>query len=202
MIGILGGTFDPIHNAHLRTALDVLQALQLDEVCLIPLRQPPHRESPLLTPQQRLELVQLAVAGNPLFKVDDRELKRKGDSYTVDTLLSLRQELGDQPICLLMGTDAFRGFPDWHKPEEILKLAHLVIMQRPGEKHPPIYPDRTTTAPQQLRKSPGGLIFFQPVTQLAISATAIREQLQQGRSPRYLLPDAVLDIIEKKQLYR
>ncbi len=202
MIGILGGTFDPIHYGHLRTALDVLQALGLEQVRFIPLQNPPHRGEPYLSPQQRLELVQAAVEGTAQFRVDDRELIRQGKSYTVDTLLSLRKELGDVPLCLLMGSDAFRGFPSWHKPEQILELAHLVVMQRPGEHHSDNYKTRFTANPDQLRAAPGGSILFQPVTQLAISATAIREMLRQGRSPRYLLPDSVLKIIEKKSLYR
>lgn len=202
MIGILGGTFDPIHYGHLRTALEVQQALDLDQVRLIPLHQPPHRPQPSLASHQRLALVEAAVAGNPLFSVDDRELRRPGNSYTVDTLTSIRQEIGSEPICLLMGSDAFRGFPDWHRPEMILQLAHLVIMERPDEPHPSIYPERFTDDPALLRRGPGGQILFQPVTQLAISATRIREQLGQGRSPRYLLPDAVLTAIEKNGFYR
>lgn len=202
MIGILGGTFDPIHNGHLRTALDVQEALALDEIRLIPVSQPPHRQTPALSPQKRLALVVAAVADNPLFRVDDRELKRPGNSYTVDTLHAIRREIGDQPICLLMGSDAFRGFPTWHKPDEILQLAHLVVMQRPNEENPSIHRERVTTDPASLRESPGGRIFFQQVTQLAISATDIRERLQQGRSPHWLLPDAVLEIIEQNNLYR
>lgn len=203
MIGILGGTFDPIHNAHLRTALDVQQALGLEEIRLIPLRNPPHRGQPYTTAEQRLAMVKAAIKNEPRLVVDERELQREGKSYTVDTLHSLRKELGaDEPICLLMGTDAFRGFPQWHQPEEILKQAHLVIMQRPGESRPYLYPERVIEEPKQLGSSPSGLILFQAVTQLEISATAIRELVRQGRSPGYLVPDAVAEIIENLGLYR
>jgi len=202
MIGILGGTFDPIHYGHLRTALDVQQALGLESIRLIPLNDPPHREHPATPARQRLAMVRAAVADNPLFRVDDRELRRAGKSYTLDTLRSLRRELGEISLCLLMGSDAFRGFPDWHQPELILELAHLVVMRRPGEESPHHYPDRVTTDPASLRITPGGRILFQPVTQLGISATGIRSLLHQGREPRYLLPDAVLHLIRREKLYR
>ncbi|MES9964106.1 MAG: nicotinate-nucleotide adenylyltransferase [Candidatus Sedimenticola sp. 20ELBAFRAG] len=203
MIGILGGTFDPIHNGHLRTALDVQQALGLEEIRLVPLRDPPHRETPLTTPEQRLEMVYAASRDNPLFKVDERELKREGKSYSVDTLHSLRAELGSElPICLIMGSDAFQGFADWHQPEEILKLAHLVIMQRPEESPGDHSREHFTREPGELRQKSHGLILFQPVTQLDISATAIRGLISQNHSPRYLVPESVLAIIEARQLYR
>ncbi|MES9960741.1 MAG: nicotinate-nucleotide adenylyltransferase [Sedimenticola sp.] len=203
MIGILGGTFDPIHYGHLRTALDVQQALALDEIRLIPLRDPPHRDSPATSARQRLAMVQAAVEGIANFRVDDRELKREGKSYSVDTLRSLRRELGDDlPICLIMGSDAFSGFAGWHRPDEILDLAHLVIMQRPGESHADLYPEHVTDTPSRLSTQRGGLILFQTVTQLEISATDIRERVAQGSSPRFLLPDGVLEIIEAEHLYR
>ena len=202
MIGILGGTFDPIHNGHLRTALDVMERLKLDELRLIPLRDPPHREQPSSTPEQRLEMVQAAVAEVPGLRVDRRELDRSGKSYSLLTLQSLRQELGDTPICLILGKDAFQGFPEWHKPDEILKLTHLVVMQRPGESWQNPYPERVTENPEDLRTNPGGKIYLQPVTQLQISSTKIREMLQAGRSPRYLLPEAVLAIIDRDKLYQ
>jgi nicotinate-nucleotide adenylyltransferase len=202
MIGILGGTFDPIHYGHLRTALDVQQALGLDSVRFIPLRDPPHRERPATRPEVRLAMVQAAVADQPLFQADDRELQRSGKSYTLDTLLSLRNELGMQPLCLLLGSDAFSGFPDWHRPERILELTHLVVMQRPGEQHPPLYRSRWCDDTARLRREPAGLIHFLPVTQLEISATRIRHLLQNGLRPRYLLPDPVLEIIQREGLYR
>ncbi len=202
MLGILGGTFDPIHHGHLRTALDVQQALDLEQVLLIPLGDPPHRERPDTTPQQRLAMVRAAVAGVPVFQVDERELNRDGLSYTLDTLLSLRRERGsDRPLCLLLGSDAFRGFPRWHQPAEILKLVHLVVMLRPGEPRPDLYPTRLTADPRQLRATPGGRILFQQVTQLEISSTRIRELLRRGRDPRFLLPDPVLSIIRQQHLY-
>lgn len=207
MIGILGGTFDPIHYGHLRTALDVLQQLRLEELRFIPLRNPPHRENPFTSPQQRLAMVEAAIAAQPGFRVDSRELDREGPSYTVDTLYSLRKELGDTPICLLLGTDAFLGLPNWHKPEEIMGLAHLVVMQRPGETAPhspqldSLMQGRYADTADELKATPGGRILFQTVTQLEISATAIRNMIQQGESPRFLMPEPALAIIEQQQLY-
>lgn len=208
MLGILGGTFDPIHFGHLRTALDVQQALMLDELRFIPLRDPPHREQPLSTPAQRLAMLQAAIADQPGFCVDERELKREGKSYTVETLRSLRAELGDTPLCLILGSDAFRGFPGWHQPREILQLTHLVVMRRPGEAEPhaaslqAFIQGRKANSPATLHETPAGRILFQTVTQLDISATGIRTLIRQGRSPRYLVPDATLQIIEREGLYR
>jgi nicotinate-nucleotide adenylyltransferase len=202
MIGILGGTFDPIHIGHLRTGLDVCEALGLDELRLIPLRDPPHRNRPRSSPEQRLAMLRAAVAGEPRFRVDDRELRRDGKSYTLHTLQSLRLELGERPLCLLLGGDAFSGFPDWHRPEAILGLCHLVVMRRPGEAPPDLYPQRVTSDPARLRGTPGGHLLFQEVTQLAISATAIRERVAAGLSARFLVPDRVLEIIEGAGLYR
>jgi len=202
MIGILGGTFDPIHHGHLRTALDVQQALGLDELRLIPLRDPPHRQQPSSTPEQRMEMVQAAISGVPGLTTDRRELDREGKSYSLLTLQSLRQELGNTPICLILGQDAFQGFPQWHQPNEFLQLAHLVVMQRPGETTHHLYPERITTDPDDLRSNPGGNIYLQTVTQLDISSTRIRAMLQNGQSPHYLLPAPVLAIIERDSLYR
>lgn len=202
MIGIFGGTFDPVHNGHLRTALDVQQSLGLDELRLIPLKDPPHREQPLCSPAQRLKMLQAAVANEPNLKIDERELERNGKSYSLYTLQSLRAELGEIPICLIIGQDAFQGFPNWHKPDEILQLSHLVVMQRPGERPSDLYPERLTDDPNKLQTTPAGKIFQQPVTQLEISSTRIREMIERGISPRYLLPDTVLEIIERDNLYR
>lgn len=202
MIGIFGGTFDPIHYGHLRTALDVCQTLNLDEVRFIPLRDPPHRLQLQSTPQQRMAMVQAAVQTEPTFVADDREIKRVGKSYTLDTLTSIREEVEEIPICLLIGSDAFRGFTSWRKPNDILEQAHLIVMQRPGELSPNIYPERVTNNPRALFAQSGGLILFYAVTQLDISATAIRDMIRHGRSPRYLLPDPVLEIIREQQIYR
>ena len=202
MIGILGGSFDPIHYGHLRTALDVQQALDLDEIRLIPLRDPPHRGALDADPETRLAMVRAAVADEPCLRADDRELKRSGKSYTLDTLLSLRTETGAQPLCLLMGTDAFRGFPSWYRPEEILQQAHLVVMHRPGETPPEIFTKHRADSQEALTSDPAGRILFLPVTQLDISATRIRSMLRAGLSPRYLLPEGVLSIIRQQGLYR
>lgn len=201
MIGILGGTFDPIHYGHLRTALDTQQHLGLEEIRLIPLRDPPHRPHPTLSATQRLALLHAAVDDNPLFHIDTRELERSGKSYTLDTLRSLRNELPQATFCLLLGSDAFNNFPRWHEPEAILGLAHLVVMQRPGEPEPASYHERITHNPLDLQQQAAGRVLLLPVTQLEISATRIRQMLQQGQSPRYLLPDAVLELIRERQLY-
>jgi nicotinate-nucleotide adenylyltransferase len=208
MIGIFGGTFDPVHFGHLRPALEVFQALALDELRLIPLNQAVHRAQPVACGELRLRLLEAAVADQPAFVIDRRELAREGPSRTLDTLISLRAELGsDLPLCLLVGGDAFESFADWYRPDEILKLAHLIVMRRPDANAPSdsrlraMLSRHQSPEPAQLRQSPGGVILYQDVTQLAISATAIRAALAQGQSPRYLLPDAVLAVIHATGLY-
>ncbi len=209
MIGVLGGTFDPIHFGHLRPALEVMEALGLTEVRFIPLGVPPHRNPPCTRPEQRLAMVRAAIAQQPGFVADDRELRRGGPSYTYDTLCGLREELGwTLPLCLLLGADAFAEFSTWHRPADILDLAHLLVMQRPGSR-PPADPtlarwiaERATDQPTELRTAPGGRIIFQRVTQLDITATAIRAAVSGDRSARYLLPEAVREYIRKQRLYR
>jgi len=158
-------------------------------------------------------MVKLACAGNPLFKVDDREIRRHGLSYSVDTLTELRTELGpDQPLCLLLGADAFLGLASWHRWQEIFGLAHCAVAHRPGfaqsswaDSMPPALQqtlaERQTTDPSALAKAPAGQVLIYPLTPLDISASHIRTELQQGKSPRYLVPDAVLDYISQNQLY-
>jgi nicotinate-nucleotide adenylyltransferase len=208
MLGILGGTFDPIHHGHLRTALDVAEAVGLDEVRFIPLRHAVHRDQPETPAALRLAMVRAAIAGEPRFVADDRELRRDAPSYTLHTLESLRAERGQvEPLCVLVGGDAFAEFLTWHRPHDILGLAHLVVMQRPGEPGPRDPALRTLTERHAatdlhaLRSAPGGRILIQAVTQLAISATDIRARLRAGRSARYLVPDAVLEVIRRNGLY-
>lgn len=208
MIGVFGGTFDPIHYGHLRPALELKQALGLEQVRFIPLAVAVHREQPAASAELRLAMVQVALAGQPGFFLDDREIRRAGRSYSIDTLSELRRELPGIPLCLFVGADAFNEFRTWHRPLDILELAHLVVMQRPGAGLPTdpalarLSRERRCSDLSGLKAASAGRIFFQPVTQLDISATAIRAQLASGESPRFLLPDPVLDIIEREQLYR
>lgn len=209
MIGIFGGTFDPIHFGHLRPALDSLQGLGLDEVRFVPLNVAVHRPQPLAPPHVRLAMLQAAIAGQPGFVADARELGRAGGSYTYDTLVSLREELGPSPsLYLLIGADAYRGFLDWHRPLEILDLAHLVVMRRPG--HDPVagpslrrlHEERACDRASELAAVPAGRVLFHDVTQVEISSTQVRDLVSRGWSPRYLLPDAVLDLIVRERLYQ
>ncbi|MEJ2591821.1 MAG: nicotinate-nucleotide adenylyltransferase [Candidatus Thiodiazotropha sp.] len=208
MIGILGGTFDPIHFGHLRTALDVMQATGLEMVRFIPLHRAVHRAQPQTDGALRLRMVQAAIAGQPGFIADDRELRRRGDSYMVETLASLREAFPEQPLCLLLGMDAFNGFADWRSPDEILRLAHLIVMHRPGQPAPrdsrvqEILEAHRCPGSDALKRAPAGLIWLQAVTQLDISSTRIRALVAAGESPRYLLPEPVLALIESHGLYR
>jgi nicotinate-nucleotide adenylyltransferase len=201
-IGLLGGTFDPIHNGHLRAALEVRDALGLPSVRLVPLNAPPHRDPPRAPAKTRVEMIDAAIRGVPELALDTREMERGGISYTLDTLKSLRDEFPGEPLFLLVGSDAFRHFPAWHRPGDILELAHLVVMNRPGEGRSAHYTDRVVDTTSALAGSLAGRILYQPVTQLDISATGIREMVKRGRSPRFLLPDAVLEILTARGLYR
>lgn len=209
MIGILGGTFDPVHFGHLRSALDCLQALGLDEVRLIPLNVAVHRPQPLATAALRLAMLTAAVGDQPGFVVDTRELERPGGSFSHTTLVSLRAELGaDMPLCLLIGADAFANFLTWHRALEILELAHLVVMRRPGQStiaDPALRAlslQHAGAGPASLAACPSGCILPLDVTQIAISSTQIRQLIARGFSPRYLLPDATLALIEREGVYR
>jgi nicotinate-nucleotide adenylyltransferase len=206
MILILGGTFDPIHFGHLRPALEVMQHLRPDELRFVPCRIPPHRRTPSASAEHRLAMVELAVRGQPGFAVDRREVEREGPSYSVETLESLRGEIGDaRPLCLVMGMDAFAGIASWHRWQDILTLSHIVVAHRPGSPAAHDLGDWVTEAstsdPGLLRGRPGGAVYFVPVTQLDISATAIRAMLRRGESPRYLMPDGVLEYIRMHGLY-
>lgn len=208
MLGIYGGTFDPIHYGHLRTALEVCDALALDELRFVPCSVPPHRALPRVTADQRLALLRLALEGaDPRFSIDDCELKRAGPSYMVDTLSALRAQLRDHSICLIVGLDAFQGMPAWHRWREIFRLAHVVVMQRPfeasyAEALERLIDERATTDLSMLRSRPSGSIRFQEVSQLAISSSRIRELVRLGKSTQYLLPEAVREFINAEGLYR
>jgi nicotinate-nucleotide adenylyltransferase len=212
-IGVIGGTFDPVHYGHLRLAEELGETLKLAEVRLVPSGTPPHRSAPQVAVEHRLEMVRLAAAGNPRFVVDEREARRAGPAYTFDTLASLRAETGGtRPIVLLLGADAFLEFATWHRWHEIFGLAHVAVAHRPGyplehwdERMPqPLareYSARLMQQPLATHLSPAGGITVIAFTALDISATAIRDMLRSGASPRYLLPSAVLDYIRQHHLY-
>ncbi len=206
-VGLLGGTFDPIHNGHLRPALELLECLGLAEVRLIPGAVPPHRTAPRITAEQRLTLVRRAVRDVPGLRVDDRELRRAGPSYTVDTLRALRRELGDQPLCFALGAVAFAGLSRWHRWRELTDHAHLVVLHRPGHHGDPEpalgdwLDSRQIARPEALHERPAGHVLFLPVTPLQISATAIRRMIARGRSARFLVPDSVWETIGPEGWY-
>jgi nicotinate-nucleotide adenylyltransferase len=206
-IGLLGGTFDPVHFGHLRGALEAAECLGLDELRLIPSARPPHRGQPRASAEQRLAMVQLATGGVTGLMVDDRELQRDRPSYTVETLESLRSELGDTvTLFMILGWDAFGGLPARHRWEELLGLCNLVVLQRPDydPELPEVLKDllaaRSVSDPGSVSARYGQIICLTQ-TPLAISATHIRQLVAERRSPRFLLPDAVLDYIETHGLY-
>ena len=212
-IGIFGGTFDPIHYGHLRLAQEILETAKLAEVRFVPSGTPPHRGRPGADPGHRLAMAKLATAGNDKFTVDDRETRRPGAGYTVDTLSELRQQIGSQrPMALLVGADAFLDLATWHRWRQLFDLAHIVVAYRPGypidtwqarmpEPLAHEYAARYMQQPLSVHLAPSGGIAAVSMTGLDISATFVRTAVHAGSSPRYLLPDAVLDYIEAHGLY-
>jgi nicotinate-nucleotide adenylyltransferase len=204
-IGVMGGTFDPVHFGHLRPAMDVAQALNLAQVRLVPAAIPPHRQSPVAEPKVRRLMLELAIKGLEGFVVDERELEREGPSYTLDTLISLRADFNANPLYLLLGSDAFQGLTSWSRWEQLLDYAHIVVMQRAGE--PMALADDLAAWYQQHLAKPedaallAGKIWPVAVTQLEISATHIRSLLAQGKNPRFLMPDSVIELIRQLGLY-
>lgn len=213
-IGILGGTFDPIHHGHLRLAQEALEQCRFGAVRFVPSGTPPHRAAPLASSVQRLQMVQLAIHGQPGFEVDEREVHRTGKCYSVDTFGALRNELGaEQSLCLILGSDAFLQLHTWHRWQQLFELTHIVVMQRPGrplgnaimqadEALRQQYQTRLAPTPQLLHESASGLIVVLDMPQLDISATDIRSRAAQNKGLRYLLPDAVAHYIQINKLYK
>ena len=208
MIGIFGGTFDPVHHGHLRVALDVKEAIGLQQVRLIPLAQAVHRQQPLASAEQRWAMLQLALEGHPELIADPCELQRGGPSYMLDTLRALKQAQPQTALCLMVGGDAFNHFLAWRGPTEILKLANILVMQRPGHDLPAdsdlrrLLDQHAIPDPTRFAASQAGHIHIHPVTQLAISSSDIRARIAAGLDPSFLLPDPVIDMIRQQQLYR
>lgn len=209
MIGILGGTFDPIHFGHLRPALELLEELRFEEIRFLPSSIPPHRAQPDTATVDRKAMVELAIEGQPGFILETCELERAGPSYMVETLASLRQELdAERPLVLIMGLDAFVNLPLWHQWQQLTDHAHLLVTQRPGYE-PQIeaqldewLSERLAKQVDELHSQPGGKVLFRQQVLLEISSTEIRERIRKGLSPRYLLPETVRHYIESKGLYR
>lgn len=205
---IYGGTFDPIHHGHLRLAVELRDRLGVDQIRLVPSYVPPHRDAPGASPDQRLRLLELAIAGEAGLMLDDREVRREGASYTADTLAQLREVIGpDEPLAMVVGTDAFAGFDRWRDWQRIPELAHIVVVERPGEPLDPagipagLLAERGVRSPAELHNTPAGRLLSLAPPLLDISATGIRERIAAGRSPRYLFPDAVWDEIRRLELY-
>jgi nicotinate-nucleotide adenylyltransferase len=214
-IGILGGTFDPIHHGHLRIAQEALEQCDLAQVRFIPCGTPPHRAAPLVAAKARWEMVRLALNGHPDFLVDVHEIFRTDPCYSVDTLAALRAELGaQQPLCMILGGDAFLQLHTWHEWKRLFELAHIVVLQRAGG--PPLgnamnsadaalqaeYRARLAPGAAGLRETPSGTIFVADMPALEISSTDIRRRCAEGKSVRYLVPDAVVNYINTNSLYR
>jgi nicotinate-nucleotide adenylyltransferase len=206
-IAILGGTFDPVHIGHLRSALELRELLDFDEVRLLPAATPPHRPEPGASAAQRLAMLRLAVAGEPRLLIDDRELRRSGPSYTYDTLAELRAELGGSvSLSLVIGMDACIGLDGWHRWRELFELAHLLVIARPDYELPAAGVVAETLRARRadvrvLGQRAAGVVALAALTPLGISATAIRAMVRSQHSLRYLVPDAVAHYIADNRLY-
>lgn len=216
-VGIFGGTFDPVHIGHLRTAVELREHLGLDELHLMPSARPPHREQPGVSAEHRLAMLRLALgdevrddcASAEGLLADDRELRREGLSYTLETLVQLRAEQGDDvALCLCIGMDSLVNLHTWQRWQELSDYAHIVVAARPGWHLPETGPvaewlvGRCTDDPQLLSQSPNGCVLVETMTLLPVSATQIREDLAAGRSVRYLVPDGVIQYIHQHGLYK
>jgi nicotinate-nucleotide adenylyltransferase len=208
VLAILGGTFDPIHSGHLRAAIEAREALGAEELRLIPCAVPPHRPQPQASPKQRLAMLSAAVAGVPGLSTDARELERSGPSYTFDTLVGLRAEVGERPIVLVLGADAFAGLPSWYRWTELINYAHIAVLTRP-DAHSLIDPRLEALLAQvgtadaaDVTAEPAGRVLRLEIPPMPVSSTLIRTRLQQQRSVRYLVPDPVIDLIDAWRLYR
>ena len=213
LTGIYGGTFDPIHYGHLRIGEELTGTLQLNRLYFLPAGHPRLRNIPVVTGEHRLAMLREAIHGNAGFLLDDREIKRSGETYSVESLREIRQECGkNERICFIMGVDAFVKLPDWYRWRELFELCHLVVVGRPGyalitdqsclsSELSEVLRNRRADRVDDLKNTPSGLIFITSTTLLDISSTKIRALITSGGSARYLLPDSVLNYISAHGLY-
>jgi nicotinate-nucleotide adenylyltransferase len=209
-IGILGGTFDPVHSAHLRLAEEALVRFGLERVLFVPTGRPWHRAAPIASADDRVAMVRLAIADKPAFAADDAEVRADAPGYTVDTLERLRGTHGrTRPLVLLLGADAFLGLPTWHHWQALFDLAHIAVATRPGHDLIPAampaqlaqeYRQRLASS-QALADAPAGAIAPFILSAGQVSSTMIRTRLAAGEDIRDLLPDSVVDYIGRRHIY-
>ena len=206
-IGVLGGTFDPIHLGHIHLATTALKLCNLQKILLIPCHQSPIRNQPIASAEDRLHMVKLAINDPIHLFADEREIKRPGLSYTIETLKSLRQEYPNIALALIMGSDAFNKFDEWHEWQKILDIVHLIIVNRPGSwqiinpNALELLKKHQITDIQQLQKQIAGLIYLTDIKPLPITATQVRALIKEHKSASHLVAPDVWQYIYKKQLY-
>lgn len=208
-IGILGGTFDPIHHGHLRLALEACEKLGLDQVRLVPLNIPPHRSKPVASADHRVAMIKLAITDQPRLCIDECELERNDVSYTIETVRSLRRDHETTPLCLIVGHDAFNKIDTWHQWESLLDYVHIIVANRPGESIDDA-PEQVLEWTQKhftknlsdINNKPNGFIYFIEIPMLDISSSQIREILKNNQSVDELLPLNTLSYIKSHNLYQ
>lgn len=207
---MLGGTFDPVHLGHLRSAVELYEALKLDKVLMVPARVPPHREAPGVSAADRLAMLEAGIGDTSGLVADGRELQREGPSYSVDTLAQLRVELGESArLVMVVGHDAFLKLAEWHAPERLFDFAHVVVIERPGHAAElpvalrELLAGREVEDAEALFAQPaGGVLRLALPSRMTISATEVRQRLSDGQSIRYLVPERVESFIQTRNLYR
>lgn len=207
-IGIFGGTFDPIHIGHLRVAEEFATAFKLDRVLMMVAATPPHRDPPVASPEDRLRMVELAVQRSPDLEVSDIELVREGPSFTLDTVEEVRESAGGAQIWMALGGDAYALIHSWHRPEDVLAQAHLVVLTRPGYSVNLMAPlpkglsEGYTSSGDIYVHDSGATLRTLQVSPLAVSSSMIRKAVSRGDSIRDLVTVEVLQYIQQKGLYR
>ncbi len=214
MIGVFGGSFDPPHFGHIKSALALLEFFPFEQIRFIPCQLSPHKNKVHASAEHRLNMMNLVCKGIEEFKVDDRELNRPPPSYTIDTLVEIREELGEkQSLVLIMGLDAFQSFCKWHRYEEILSYSHILLLHRPGYQfsHMQENPDLACEKEildsylgedlTSLHKTPNGKIVISELEEVDTSSTQIREMIAAGEQPRYVIPGVIWNYIKRNKLY-
>jgi len=208
-VALFGGTFDPVHNGHLRIASELAELLSVNELRLMPCRLPPHRDEPKVSADQRRKMLELGIgANNSVLSVEDIELHRPAPSYSIDTVALIREQLGSlTPLFLCVGMDALATINTWRDWEKLLSFCHIAVSSRPGFSAPkkgPLYEwiaQHECDNLNEIKQCPSGYIYFCDLTMLAISSTTIRDKIKQGSSIRYMAPEPVVNYIQQHRLY-